>query len=84
MKGHFSRTITQLLHRPGVCESVSNGFAQNKKCTVILIVSRIPADKTLVSTDKSYNFVWNFVNISDNRFLQGEKNTYSCYCIKSL
>jgi hypothetical protein len=29
-----------------------------KKCTVILsTVSRIPADKTLVSTDKSYNFV---------------------------
>ena len=38
-KGHFSRTITQLLHRPGVCESVSNGIAQNKKCTVILINS---------------------------------------------
>ena len=38
---------------------VLNGIAQNKKCTVILINtnSGIPADKTLVSTDKSYNFV---------------------------
>jgi hypothetical protein len=26
----------------------------------------------------------NYFNISDSRFLQGEKNTYSCYCIKSL
>jgi hypothetical protein len=26
-------------YRPEVCESVSNGIAQNKKCTVILINS---------------------------------------------
>jgi hypothetical protein len=36
---------------------ILNEIAQNKKCTVILINSRIPADKTLVSTDKSYKLV---------------------------
>ena len=44
--------------RPGgMWIKILNEIAQNKKCTVILINSRIPADKTLVSTDKSYKLV---------------------------
>ena len=35
----FKNYHSVVAYRPGVCESVSNGIAQNKKCTVILINS---------------------------------------------
>jgi hypothetical protein len=41
----------------GMWIKILNEIAQNKKCTVILINSRIPADKTLVSTDNSYKLI---------------------------
>jgi hypothetical protein len=35
----FKNYHSVVAYRPGVCKSVSNGIAQNKKCAVILINS---------------------------------------------